>query len=51
MIPLTDKETVLTESDDDSIPTHEKDKDIVENVAGNLKNSLPDEMLNLGFPS
>lgn len=48
---MTDKETVLTESDDDSIPTHEKDKDIVENVAGNLKNSLPDEMLNLGFPS
>ena len=48
---MTDKETVLTESDDDSILTHEKDKDIAENVAGNLKNSLPDEMLNLGFPS
>ncbi|CQR71740.1 hypothetical protein SOV_05380 [Sporomusa ovata DSM 2662] len=48
---MTDKETVVTESDNDSIPTHEKDKDIVENVAKNLKNSLPDEMLNLGFPS
>ena len=38
-------------SSDQDEHTQETDRDTAQNVADDLQNSLPNEMLNIGFPS